>query len=182
MSTSTFTCQNICEIDSQYPDQTNTGSCDCGYYTGKVNNCFFNFPQIYGTIPAGALINSATLKLEQVSGGYNATENMDITVRFGSWYVMTWNNQAPQASGSPTVDVSLTGSGAGIRSFDLKSIVQWLVDNQNTSHIIKLARDPNTASGTLDAKRFSTTAGDHSLEVDWTPRTAARFMARAAEL
>ena len=63
MATCNKTGLNIVEIDSQYKDQSNTDSCDCGRYSSsKVNNCFFNINSNNDEIPAGSEINSATLR------------------------------------------------------------------------------------------------------------------------
>jgi hypothetical protein len=162
---------NICEIDSQYKDQSNTGSCDCGRYSSsKVNNCFFNFDSINDEIPAGSVINSATIRLAQVSGGYSLEENILITLRSGSWGAFSWNSQPAIAATGLTVQLS--GTSAGDRSFNVTSLIQWIVDNNSPAHIFKLERVPNTTSGSNDAKRFSTTASNHDLLITYTPPTA----------
>lgn len=170
MATSNKNAINICEIDSQYPTQTNTGSCDCGHYTGKVNNCFFNFDSVNDEIPAGSIINSATLRLAQVSGGYSLSENILITLRSGNWGAFTWNSQPVLAAAGLTV--ALSGSSAGDRSFNVTALIQWVVNNNSSAHIFKLERVPNTTSGSNDAKRFSTTASTHDLLIDYTAPTA----------
>ncbi len=152
------------------PSQSNTGSCDCGRYTGKVNNCFFNFDSVNDEIPAGSVINSATLRLAQVSGGYSLEENILITLRSGNWGAYTWNSQPVLAATGLTVQLS--GTSAGDRSFNITALIQWIVDNNSSSHIFKLERVPNTTSGSNDAKRFSTTASTHDLLITYTPPTA----------
>lgn len=161
------TCLAIVEIDSQYPTTTETGSCDCGYYTGKVNNCFFDFDALNALLPAGCHIDSAYLKLAQIAGGYAQLQNINITLRSGAWGAFTWNSQ-PADTGAGTLARTLTGSSAGTRSFDVTTLLQWIVDNASTSHIFKLARNPNTTTGSLDAKRFSATFGNHTLEINYT--------------
>jgi hypothetical protein len=161
---------NICEIDSQYPTQSNTGSCDCGRYTGKVNNCFFNFDSVNDEIPAGSVVNSATLRLAQVSGGYSLEEDILITLRSGNWGAFTWNSQPALAATGLTVQLS--GTSAGDRSFNVTALIQWIVNNNSSAHIFKLERVPNTTSGSNDAKRFSTTASSHDLLITYTPPTA----------
>ncbi|MGI5892099.1 MAG: hypothetical protein ACOX7H_05090 [Bacillota bacterium] len=171
MATCNKTGLNICEIDSQYKDQSNTGSCDVGRYSSsKVNNCFFNFDSINDEIPAGSVINSATLRLAQVSGGYSLEENILITLRSGNWGAFTWNSQPGLAATGLTVQLS--GTSAGDRSFNVTSLIQWIVDNNSPAHIFKLERVPNTTSGSSDAKRFSTTASNHDLLITYTPPTA----------
>jgi hypothetical protein len=162
---------NICEIDSQYPSQANTGSCDVGRYSSsKVNNCFFNFDSVNDEIPAGSVINSATLRLAQVSGGYSLSENILITLRSGNWGAFTWNSQPALAATGLTV--ALSGTGAGDRSFNVTGLIQWIVNNNSPAHIFKLERVPNSTSGSNDAKRFSTTAANHDLLISYTPPTA----------
>lgn len=171
MATLNKTGLNICEIDSQYPSQSNTGSCDVGRYSSsKVNNCFFNFDSVNDEIPAGSVINSATLRLAQVSGGYSLSENILITLRFGDWGSFTWNSQPALAATGLTI--ALSGTGAGDRSFNVTGLIQWIVNNNSPAHIFKLERVPNTTSGSNDAKRFSTTASTHDLLIDYTPPTA----------
>lgn len=170
MATCNKTGINICEIDSQYATQSNTGSCDCGRYTGKVNNCFFNFDSVNDEIPAGSIINSATLRLAQVSGGYSLEENILITLRSGNWGAFTWNSQPALAATGLTVQLS--GTSAGDRSFNVTALIQWIVNNNSSAHIFKLERVPNTTSGSNDAKRFSITASTHDLLIDYTPPTA----------
>jgi hypothetical protein len=162
---------NICEIDSQYPTQSETGSCDVGRYSSsKVNNCFFNFDSVNDEIPAGSVINSATLRLAQVSGGYSLSQNILITLRSGNWGAFTWNSQPALAATGLTV--ALSGTSAGDRSFNVTALIQWIVNNNSSAHIFKLERVPNTTSGSNDAKRFSTTAANHDLLIDYTPPTA----------
>jgi hypothetical protein len=169
MATLTKTGLNVCEIDSQYKDQSNTASCDVGRYSSvKVNNCFINFNGINDEIPQGSVINSAVLRLAQVSGGYTLGESLKITLRTGGWGAFTWNSQpAAAAAGAETAGIS--GTGVGDRDFSVKGLVQWLVDNNSTAHIFKVERVPNDTSGSSDAKRFSTTPGDHALIIDYTP-------------
>jgi hypothetical protein len=175
------TCLAIVEIDSEYPTTTETGSCDCGYYTGKVNNCFFDFDHVEDELPAGCHIDSAYLKVAQVSGGYIHQQNIDITLRSGSWGAFTWNSQ-PADTGAGTLARTLTGSSAGTRSFDVTTLLQWIVDNTDVSHIFKLARNPNTTTGSLDAKRFSTTAGNHTLEINYTEAPTAPTIGTATRV
>ncbi len=171
MATLNKTGLNICEIDSQYPTQNETGSCDVGRYSSsKVNNCFFNFDSVNDEIPAGSIINSATLRLAQVSGGYSLEQDILITLRSGNWGAFTWNSQPALAATGLTV--ALTGTSAGDRSFNVTALIQWIVNNNSSAHIFKLERVPNTTSGSNDAKRFSTTAANHDLLITYTPPTA----------
>ena len=171
MATITKTCSNICEIDSELPSSTNTGSCDCGDYGTKLNNCFFNLGTIISSIPSDSRIDSATLTLAQVYGGYTATLNMYVKAYSGTWDSFSWNSQ-PTDTGYLQA-ISLYGRNSGIRQFDIKTLVQSLLDNSSSSNILKLERNPNTASSsTSDAKRFSTTASNHSLVITYTAPTA----------
>ncbi len=171
MAELTKTGLNICEIDSQYPSQTNSSSCDCGCYGSKTNNCFFNFDSINGQIAAGSVVTSAVLRLAQVSGGYSATQSMLISLRYGPWGAFKWNSQ-PTNTTAAGVSVSLSGTGAGSRDFNVTSLVQWIVANNSSAHIFKMERVPNNTSGSNDAKRFSTNASSHQLLVTYTPPTA----------
>lgn len=171
MATLTKQVLGVCEIDSQYPSQTNSASCDCGNYGSKVNNCFFNIDSINDEIPAGSAVSSAVLTLAQVSGGYSYSQNMQFTLRSGSWSAFSWNSQ-PADAGAGSVAVSLSGTSAGSRSFSVTSLVQWIVNNNSTAHIFKLQRVPNDTSGSDDAKRFSTSAGNHQLTVTYTAPTS----------
>lgn len=163
-------CINIIEIDSQYKDTSSTNSCDCGKYSSKVNNCFFNFPDILGSLPAGSIISSATLYLSQVSGGFSTSQNIVVSLHSGNWYAPSWNNQPTKlASNSQT---AVSGSGAATQSFNVTSLIQWLSNNRSSAHIFKLERASNENSGNTDAKRFSTSAGNHSLSITYTAPTA----------
>jgi hypothetical protein len=167
---STFSALNICEIDSQYTSQSNPSSCDCGNYGSKVNNCFINFASLNGAVVRGSVVSSAVLRLAQVSGGYSRQLPIRITLRSGEWGAFTWNSQPPD-TGAWNPNTSLTGSGSGARDFNVTSLVQWIANNSSGAHIWKLERVPNDTSGADDAKRFSTTAGNHQLIVDYTAPT-----------
>jgi hypothetical protein len=171
MATLVRTGLNVCEIDSQNPNQISTSSCDCGRYTSKVNNCFFNFDTINSVVVAGSVVSSAVLRLAQVSSDYSRELPIRIKLCAGNWGSYTWNSQ-PADAGAGSVDVSLSGSGAGDREFNVTSLVQWIVNNNSGAHIFKLERFPNDMSGSGDAKSFSTTAGNHQLTVEYTAPTA----------
>ena len=105
-----------------------------------------------------------------MSGGYSLEEDILITLRSGSWGEFTWNSQPALAATGLTV--ALSGTSAGDKSFNVKALIQWIVNNNSSAHIFKLERVPNTTSGSNDAKRFSTTASNHDLLIDYTPPTA----------
>jgi hypothetical protein len=170
-TTITLDCLHCAEIDSQYPSSTNTGSCDVGYYSGKINNCFFDFESITSAIPAGSTINSAYLKIKQVSGGYNNNQNIDITLRSGAWFTPTWNSQ-PANTAAGTINGTIPNYSAVLRTYTVTSLVQWAITNATNAHIFKVARDPNTQTGSLDAKRFSITESNHSLVITYTTGTS----------
>lgn len=181
MSTSIVkTATLICEIDSQYPTSRSASSCDCGYYSSgpKVNNCFFHFDSLLDDIPAGSTINTATITVSQVSGGYSYSENIYITIRNADWTsasdALTWNSQGSDG-GCGTISVNLSGSSAGSRTFTITSLIQALITNQLSYHVVKFARNPNTTSGTQDAKRFSTTAANHHMDITYTLSGGAKF-------
>lgn len=158
---------HICEIDRASPDQANINSCDVGKYSTTTNNCFFNFESLNTQIPAGSTINSAVLVLEQVSGGLAATLTSKVSLRKGNWGAFTWSVGPYLACDGN--QFTLTGTSAGNRTIDVKGIVQWIVDNNSPHHIFRLERVPNDQSGTNDAKRFSTTPSNHSLQITYTP-------------
>ncbi len=158
---------HVCEIDRASPNQANTGSCDVGKYSSTTNNCFFNFESLNTQIPAGSTINSASLVLAQVSGGLAATLTSKVSLRTGNWGAFTWNVGPYIACDG--VQFTLTGTSAATRTIDVTNIVQWIVDNNSPEHIFRLERVPNDQSGTNDAKRFSTTPGNHNLQVNYTP-------------
>jgi len=158
---------HVCEIDRASPNQANTGSCDVGKYSSTTNNCFFNFESLNSQIPAGSTINSASLVLAQVSGGLAATLTSKVSLRTGNWGAFTWNVGPYIACDG--VQFTLTGTSAATRTIDVTNIVQWIVDNNSPDHIFRLERVPNDQSGTSDAKRFSTTPGNHSIQINYTP-------------
>ncbi|MEA4969905.1 MAG: fibronectin type III domain-containing protein [Candidatus Pelethousia sp.] len=158
---------HVCEIDRASPNQANTGSCDVGKYSSTTNNCFFNFESLNSQIPAGSTINSASLVLAQVSGGLAATLTSKVSLRKGNWGAFTWNVGPYIACDG--VQFTLTGTSAASRTIDVTNIVQWIVDNNSPDHIFRLERVPNDQSGISDAERFSTTPGNHSLQINYTP-------------
>lgn len=163
---------HICEIDRASPDQANVNSCDVGKYSTTTNNCFFNFESLNTQIPAGSTIDSAVLILAQVSGGLAATLTSKVSLRRGNWGAFTWSVGPYLACDGN--QFTLTGTSAGNRTIDVKGIVQWIVDNNSPHHIFRLERVPNDQSGTNDAKRFSTTPSNHSLQIIYTPPAPCR--------
>ena len=158
---------HVCEIDRADPDQANANSCDVGKYSTTTNNCFLNFESLNSQIPAGSTIDSAVLILAQVSGGLAATLTSKVSLRKGNWGAFTWS-VGPYLARDGN-QFTLTGANASTRTIDVTNIVQWIVDNNSSDHIFRLERVPNDQSGTNDAKRFSTTPGNHSLQINYTP-------------
>jgi len=163
-------CVNICEIDRASPNQADSSSCDVGKYTATTNNCFFNFESLNTQIPAGATINSASLSLLQIAGGFSAALTSRVTLRQGDWGAFTWNSGPFLAVSG--IQFSLSGSSQTTVSIDVTDIVQWIVNNNSAHHIFRLERVPNDQSGTTDAKRFSPTPSNHSLHITYTAPTA----------
>jgi hypothetical protein len=165
---------HTCEIDSEYKSQQKTSSCDIGRQdSSKLNNGFFDFNSINDEIPPGSRIDSASLVLAQETYGWSLEIDLDIILCSGSWVSggFTWNDQ-PDPTSAGVVNASLSGRTAGTRTFNIKTLIQWLIDNNSSAHIIKFARDPNDTSGSSDAKRFSSTAADHEINITYTPPTA----------
>lgn len=167
MPTITRQATHVCEIDRASPTQANTSSCDVGRYSTTTNNCFFNFESLNTEIPAGSTINSASLILLQVSGGFSATLTSKVSLRKGDWGAFTWNVGPFLACDG--VQFALSGTSQGSRTIDVTNILQWIVDNNSSDHIFRLERVPNDQSGTSDAKRFSTAPANHSLQITYTP-------------
>lgn len=167
MPTITRQATHVCEIDRASPSEANTSSCDVGRYSATTNNCFFNFESLNAQIPAGSTINSASLLLLQVSGGFSATLTSKVSLRKGDWGAFTWNVGPFLACDG--VQFTLSGTSQGSRTIDVTNILQWIVDNNSSDHIFRLERVPNDQSGTSDAKRFSTTPTNHSLQITYTP-------------
>ena len=166
MPTITRQATHICEIDRAAPNQTNSNSCDVGRYSGTTNNCFFNFASLNTVIPAGATITSASLIVAQVSGGFAATLTSKVSLRLGDWGAFTWNVGPYLACDGN--QFTLTGTTAGNRTINVTNIIQWIVNNNSPHHIFRLERVPNDQTGSSDAKRFSTTASNHSLSITYT--------------
>lgn len=162
-------CSNICEIDRASPNQADSSSCDVGKYTATTNNCFFNFESLNTQIPAGATINSASLSLLQIAGGFSSTLTSRVTLRQGDWGAFTWNLGPILAVAG--IQFTLSGSSQTTVSIDVTDIVQWIVNNNSAHHIFRLDRVPNDQSGTTDAKRFSPTPSNHSLQITYTAPT-----------
>ena len=167
MPTITRQATHVCEIDRASPSEANTSSCDVGRYSATTNNCFFNFESLNTQIPAGSTINSASLLLLQVSGGFSATLTSKVSLRKGDWGAFTWNVGPFLACDG--VQFTLSGTSQGSRTIDVTNILQWIVDSNSSDHIFRLERVPNDQSGTSDAKRFSTTPANHSLQITYTP-------------
>jgi hypothetical protein len=167
MPTLTRQCTHVCEIDRASSDQANANSCDVGKYAATTNNCFFNFESLNTQIPAGSTINSASLVLAQVLGGHATTLTSKVSLRKGNWGTFTWS-VGPHLARDGN-QFMLTGANAATRTIDVTNIVQWIVDNNSPDHIFRLERVPNDQSGTNDAKRFSTTPANHSIQINYTP-------------
>lgn len=167
----TKTCIHTCEIDSYHPTDASTATCDVGRWSAvaQTNDSFFDFDAL--NIPAGATVVSAYFRPTQVAGGYAALANMNISLRDGAWGAFTWNSQ-PVVSAAPVVPVTLAGTTAGVRTFNITTLIQWMVDNHSTDHILKLSRQPDNTTGSPDAKRFSPTASAHTIEVNYTAQSA----------
>ena len=163
---------HVCEIDRADSDQANVNSCDVGQYSTTTNNCFFNFESLNTLIPAGSTIDSAVLILAQVSGGLAATLTSKVSLRKGNWGAFTWSVGPYLACDGN--QFTLTGTSAGNRTINVTNIIQWIVDNNSSHHIFRLERVPNDQSGTNDAKRFSTTPSNHSLQITYTPPAPCR--------
>ncbi|MCE5235833.1 MAG: hypothetical protein ABFC62_05870 [Clostridiaceae bacterium] len=166
MPTITRQCTHVCEIDRAAPNQANSSSCDVGRYSGTTNNCFFNFASLNTVIPAGSTINSASLIVAQASGGFAATLTSKVSLRIGDWGAFTWNVGPYLACDGN--QFALSGTSVGNRTIDVTNIVQWIVDNNSPHHIFRFERVPNDQSGSSDAKRFSTTPANHSLQITYT--------------
>ncbi len=158
---------HVCEIDRASPNQANANSCDVGKYSSTTNNSFFNFESLNTQIPAGSTINSASLVLAQVLGGHATTLTSKVSLRKGNWGAFTWS-VGPHLARDGN-QFTLTGANASTRTIDVTNIVQWIVDNNSSDHIFRLERVPNDQSGTNDAKRFSTTPANHSIQINYTP-------------
>jgi len=163
-------CTQICEIDRASPDQSSSSSCDVGKYSATTNNCFFNFESINTLIPAGATVTGASLSLLQIAGGFSTALTSKVTLRQGNWGAFTWNSGPLLAAAG--IQFILSGSSQTTRSVDVTDIVQWIVSNNSPHHIFRLERVPNDQSGTTDAKRFSPTPSNHSLQITYTAPTA----------
>lgn len=176
MALVTKTCLAISEQDSSNVNEVNTGSCDCGKYTSsQVNNCCFNFDSINTLIPVGSVVSSAIFTVAKVSGGYSLAETIVICMVSGGYWAFTWADftNAIKEKIGPTTSVSVSGTGSATLTFDITSLIQWIVNNASDTHIFKFERNPNLASsGSQDAKRFSTTAGNHKIDITYTAPTA----------
>jgi hypothetical protein len=196
------TAQDFCEISSKYPTSSITGEADLGYkYTAgwweenplwyepdiwhpatyELHGLFFDFDSINDEIPAGSHIDSAYLGLTQIAGGNATTLNFYLTLRSGAWGNFTWNSQ-PADAGAGTQAAYLYGTTAGVRAFTVTGLIQWIVDNNNASHILRLVRNPNTISGSSDKKMFSITVGNHQLVINYTELPVAPTIGMAARV
>jgi|GEM_PF-2309028 len=162
---------NVCEIDASHPTQISTNSCDIGKWTSNFNNCFINFESVKDNIPRGSHIDSATLRIYKDGGGYSQSISMRVRLCSGGWAAFSWNSQ-PAVVATGGVLTSTSGTGSGDVSFDVRDIVQWIVDNNNASHIWKIERATNTNTLPKDAKSFTATASAHDLLINYTAPTS----------
>jgi hypothetical protein len=148
-----------------YPNSGDTSYCEVGNFSDRESLFFLLFDAINDEIPAGSHIDSATLCLVQITGGYTGTITLDVSFRGSVTFSgITWNNQ-PADAGAGHKYPSLYAYTGGTRTVDIKTLAQWLIDHNNAAPIIRVAR---SSGGSADGKQFSTTASDHYFVVNYT--------------
>lgn len=146
---------------SNYPSTQTPNVLNCGSFSGRIECGYLRFPDLSSL--SGATINSATLILKQISGGYTSTLGFNVSL---CNFSVNWSsiNYTSYPTAVRVKACSLYGTSAGLRYFDVTDIVQYIADNTLNYTTWELRR---TSSSTYDGKNFSTSYGDHSLVINY---------------
>lgn len=120
--------------------------------TGFINNTgtarfMCKYPSLNTAIPKGALISSATMKLNVWSAGGLGNTGMVATAITNDYdtSAVTWNNQ-PQYSASLVSPVFVFSDSIGAKSMDVKNILQGIADGTNVYGFMFKEAAPLTGS------------------------------------
>ena len=129
---------------------------------------FFDF----GLIPNNAIINSATLRLVQVS---SVARQVNVHPLTDSWVDtdVTWNNQTPF---DPHVYVSGNASIASNLNIDVKRLVQDMVNGTypNYGFLLKNDDEVDKKNGIAYSFEYATAADNPTLVIDYTIPTTGK--------
>ncbi|WP_088909476.1 DNRLRE domain-containing protein [Brevibacillus formosus] len=150
--------------DSSFNTST---SIDIGTSGGGASRSLLMFD--LGSIPNGAIINSAKVALTRYSGNVSGSVDMLATAIFSDWEeTVTWNTQ-PTLSG--TYDVSTINGTATTVEINVKSLVQKWVNGELSNKGMLLnynGEPPSLGVFTAHSSRSGTVSSRPTLTIDYT--------------